>query len=226
MEKIIKLFRNSGAFYVGDSPLLADVEVANVENYSDNEIVRASWVDDDGLKYSVVFTEGGLAAGYWDNDAFVTEDNEGDLVKVQFLSLQVVTARSVEQRPRVLVTVSGGVANYVHDDGVDIELFDFDNYRADPANTEKVPARFADLGKIMDAPVESGGPEVVQEGSYSGKIVDVADGVATQKIGRDGATARHAVGLLSGPVTKGDVVDIRYRGGRGEVAGKSVGVER
>lgn len=59
---------------------------------------------------------------------------------------------------RVLVVVNGGVADYVSDDGIDVHVFDFDNYRDDPAGTEKVPAEFADLAAPFGAPVERAAP--------------------------------------------------------------------
>jgi hypothetical protein len=56
--------------------------------------------------------------------------------------------------PRVLVTVSGGVADYIADPGVAVHVFDFDNWRA--GDTDLVPDEFADLAKEMSAPVEPG----------------------------------------------------------------------
>lgn len=53
--------------------------------------------------------------------------------------------RQMLRAPRVLIIVSGGVADYVADPGVDVEIFDWDNYNDDPKWTGKVPAHFADL---------------------------------------------------------------------------------
>lgn len=58
--------------------------------------------------------------------------------------------------PRVLVVVSGGVADPVSDHGVDVEVFDWDNYNDDPKNTSGVPKNFADLAKPIGVPVEGG----------------------------------------------------------------------
>lgn len=57
--------------------------------------------------------------------------------------------------PRVLVHVDGGVADSVQDTGVEVIIFDRDNYNDDPANTDKVPADWADLAKFFDVPVQS-----------------------------------------------------------------------
>lgn len=54
--------------------------------------------------------------------------------------------------PRVLITVSGGVADYVSDEGVDVKIFDRDNYDNDPVYTDKVPAHFWDLAEPIDVP--------------------------------------------------------------------------
>lgn len=57
-------------------------------------------------------------------------------------------------QPRLFIHVRDGVADYVGDLGVDVVKFDQDDYEADPANTDKVPAHFADLAKYFAAPVE------------------------------------------------------------------------
>lgn len=54
---------------------------------------------------------------------------------------------------RVLVVVSGGVADPVCDAGVDVEVFDWDNYNADPEGTGGVPSHFADLAEGLGIPV-------------------------------------------------------------------------
>jgi hypothetical protein len=54
---------------------------------------------------------------------------------------------------RVLVIVSGGVADPISDTGLDVEVFDWDNYNADPDGTGGVPERFADLAQQSGVPV-------------------------------------------------------------------------
>ncbi|WP_199028462.1 hypothetical protein [Ralstonia sp. ASV6] len=66
-------------------------------------------------------------------------------------SAEMDVARS---HPRVLVMVRGGVAETFHDPGVDVEVFDFDNFEADPYGTGKLPAHFADLADVAGAPCE------------------------------------------------------------------------
>ena len=66
--------------------------------------------------------------------------------------------------------------------------------------------------------------DLVVNGSYVGLVLDVANGVATQKINREGATVRHAVARLSAVLVIGSVADIIYKDGLGVVQGKVVGV--
>lgn len=63
------------------------------------------------------------------------------------------------------------------------------------------------------------GQDVVFEGTYSGVVLDVANDIVVQKIGRNpDSIARHALSRLTQPVTKGDVVDIHYHDGSGIVS--------
>lgn len=69
---------------------------------------------------------------------------------------KMIGAEDQQQTPRVLITVSGGIADYVSDKGVDVEIFDHDNYKDDPVGTDPVPAHFRDLAEPIDVPVEGG----------------------------------------------------------------------
>lgn len=56
---------------------------------------------------------------------------------------------------RVLVVVEGGIAEFEADEGVCVEVFDKDNYEADPVQTQAISADFGDLAERRDLPVES-----------------------------------------------------------------------
>lgn len=58
-----------------------------------------------------------------------------------------------EKAPRVLIMVKGGIADFVSDPGLDIEVFDFDNYEDDPEGTTRPPAHFADMAEPMGIPL-------------------------------------------------------------------------
>ncbi len=103
------------------------------------------------------------------------ETNEGDVVwaematSLNFMSIVAcpvhpaagerdqVVPLSATAMNRCLVIVSGGIADYVHDEGVEVELFDWDNYRAETAEGRAemhVPAHFVDLAQPAGVPVQ------------------------------------------------------------------------
>lgn len=79
--------------------------------------------------------------------------DEGDVEAAQQSLDMDISAPVVATPPRVLVVVSGGVADPVYDAGVDVEVFDWDNYKADPEGTGPAPAHFKDLADPIDVPV-------------------------------------------------------------------------
>jgi hypothetical protein len=83
------------------------------------------------------------------------ESGEGDLKAAELATDLNISAPVVTKEPRVLVTVNGGIADYVADAGVDVEVFDHDNYKDDPEGTGGVPAHFADLAEPIDVAVEA-----------------------------------------------------------------------
>lgn len=105
----------------------------------------------------------------------VIEDEEGDVAGAEMAaSLDITSIVACPVHPegsesdqvvplsatamnRCLVIVSGGVADYVHDEGVEVELFDWDNYRAETAEGRAemhVPAHFVDLAQPAGVPVQ------------------------------------------------------------------------
>ena len=63
---------------------------------------------------------------------------------------------------------------------------------------------------------------LVNDGAFHGKIMNISNGIATQKINRDGDTVLHRVALLSRSVKVDELVDIKYMGGKGNVVGREV----
>ena len=63
---------------------------------------------------------------------------------------------------------------------------------------------------------------------YTGKVLDIVDGVVTQKVNRDGSTVRHNLSGLARSVKVGDLLTIIYRDGQTKVDdnGRGVGVGR
>lgn len=63
---------------------------------------------------------------------------------------------SLASTPRVLGFVSGGIADAIYDDPVDVVIFDCDEYKdAGYPDDMRLPARFADLAKLINAPCET-----------------------------------------------------------------------
>lgn len=61
-------------------------------------------------------------------------------------------SRTPPTAPRVLVTVSGGVAEYIADDGVEVVVFDHDDHTVG-GKASDVPSRFGDLAQRAGVPV-------------------------------------------------------------------------
>jgi hypothetical protein len=67
---------------------------------------------------------------------------------------EVNLLKALEQQPRVLITVSGGVADYNSDDGVEVVKFDWDDFNDQDVPEGGIPAHFADLGAGMALPID------------------------------------------------------------------------
>lgn len=61
-------------------------------------------------------------------------------------------------KQRVLITVSGGVADYIADQGVDVRIYDRDN--ALEGGVDPVPVSWADLARPSEIPVEGDDDDV------------------------------------------------------------------
>ena len=99
---------------------------------------------------------------------------------------------------------------------------------AEIAATSLEPDRVAQLFAIAQKGPTQELYETVGEGVFNGQIVQINEGVATQRVGRDGSTVKHDVSVLSQTVNVGQVVDIKYQDGLGLVGrrGQYAGVER
>lgn len=61
----------------------------------------------------------------------------------------------------------------------------------------------------------------VKEGFYSGKVINIGNGIVTQKINREGMSVNHNLDLLSKTVNVGDLVDIQYMKGQAVVSDRN-----
>ena len=87
----------------------------------------------------------------------------------------------------------------------------------EPAGVFREPSR-----RVGVVQCDSAGTQIVAivfEGFYCGRVLGIADGVVTQKINRAGDTVRHDASKLFAAVQVDDVIEVLYRGGKGEVKG-------
>jgi hypothetical protein len=83
------------------------------------------------------------------------ESGEGDVALVEAITSLRISEPVARVDPRVLIIVSGGVADYIEDGGVSVALFDWDNYKAeDEQERVGVPVEFAYLAKTTGVPVQ------------------------------------------------------------------------
>lgn len=100
--------------------------------------------------------------------------------------------------PRVLITVSGGVADYVCDEGVAVEMFDWDNYNAEEDDSKHLLAvmpSFRDLAEPLDIPVQGDGAEG-RSNDYAGKLFEIAGCALTEDADQPGKFCWHGSDIL------------------------------
>lgn len=100
----------------------------------------------------VEMAEDGYTSGELNDVIRVSDDGPED--GVRYRGMWTLLGVQPDVAPRVLVVVSGGIADSVYDKGVDVEVFDWDNYNDDPKGAGPVPAHFRDLAEPIDVPVE------------------------------------------------------------------------
>ena len=79
---------------------------------------------------------------------------------------------SEQQKPRVLVYVNGGSADYAADKGVDVFVFDRDDYNDDPKNYGGAPVGWEDLARQFRVPVEK---PFVMKSEWNAAIQEMRD---------------------------------------------------
>lgn len=101
LKQIIDWLLGAGAFIVDDSPLLNSVDTSPIErDNGGNEVVRFSWVDDEGYNFSTTFTQEGLLAGSWrDSHTFVAPDHEGETSQIKAFRLRPFAVGGAPAQP-------------------------------------------------------------------------------------------------------------------------------
>lgn len=94
-----------------ESPLLAVWEQEQVSGEPNNEVVKFTWVDDEGLVFSTKLTEAGIASGQWQGNTFNCQDHEGDDVSVELFTLHSLTPADIKPE---LLTFNGYASELTH----------------------------------------------------------------------------------------------------------------
>ena len=89
IEKLLKLITDAGMIVIDDSPYLHGVDVEDTTGEPDNEVVHATWEDDD-KEFSVIFTEQGLSDAAFEGNTIILEDHEGTLSSINLYDLTAV----------------------------------------------------------------------------------------------------------------------------------------
>ncbi|MEM8519057.1 DNA cytosine methyltransferase [Janthinobacterium sp. CAN_S7] len=109
-----------------------------------------------------------------------------------------------------------------------VQVVDIDAQRAGVVAEEVEPAPVlvaVDKGPLqldLLSAIELPTVAVVSKGIHSGRVLSVEDGIVVQKVNREGRTEIHDLRALSMPVEVGQIVDIKYVGGVGQVGGLAV----
>lgn len=91
-RQLMHLFNTADVIQIDSGPLLVHWDLDEpYDPEPDDEIVYASWVDDEGLQFSVKFTARGLAYAMLDeaSKSFRIDDHEGEPVTLAFFMLMV-----------------------------------------------------------------------------------------------------------------------------------------
>lgn len=143
---------------------------------------------------------------------------------------------------KIAVVVKGGEVAQVLSDksGVTIAVIEYGQQAADDlvmiptgrggfakgwagiCDAELRPDRASELFAVAQSASIEG---VVREGIHNGTILSQAAGVVTQRVDREGNTVKHLAANLNRAVGVGDVLDIRYSNGVGQVSGHSMAKE-
>ena len=76
--QFLALLEQADAVIADGSPLLTSWDAEEVTGDGENQVVRFSWIDDEGLGYSITLTEEEIANGSWVGTSFFCLDAEGD----------------------------------------------------------------------------------------------------------------------------------------------------
>lgn len=102
VQWILETVNSADVLVVADSPYLHGVQTETPIGTSENEVLRATWHDAEGLEYEVKFTEAGLAQARIAGHTIIAEDHEGQETKIELFRLapmeHLASARSSDSK--------------------------------------------------------------------------------------------------------------------------------
>lgn len=77
IKSILAAIQSAESVFLDDAPHVG-FTISDVTGEPDNEVLMLYWHDDEGLEYSVKFTEEGLSAASIDGNSISANDHEGN----------------------------------------------------------------------------------------------------------------------------------------------------
>ena len=96
MHRILDVIGSADVLVVADSPYLHSVQTDNPTGDPDNEVLRATWHDAEGLEFEVKFTEAGLLQARLMGHIVIAEDHEGEETKIELFRLEPLDIKAVK----------------------------------------------------------------------------------------------------------------------------------
>lgn len=139
---------------------------------------------------------------------------------------EVCIARTRPLELRDLICITNMVAEGMRDltrRPLTVPTSDQDQFKKE---TTDLKTRFHEAAAgTLNEPLDIG-TDVALNGVHIGKVLGVANGLLLQKVGRHCDPVRHLVARLSAAANVGDIIEIRYKEGHGQVIGLSPEIQR
>ena len=96
VQRMLDVIGCADVLVLADSPYLHSVQTDNPTGDPDNEVLRATWHDAEGLQFEVKFTEAGLLQARIKGHIVIAEDHEGEETKIELFRLEPLEIKSMK----------------------------------------------------------------------------------------------------------------------------------